>query len=132
MQAAQSNASREANPDAGIRLAHFARQLAQTYSIDDHPKNKTILAQHLQSWKQTLHAAYLHFRAESAGDLAFSRAGEWMLDNFYVVEQTLHQVREDLPKSFYNELPKLSSTALKDYPHVFGVAWEWVNYSQKA
>jgi cyclic beta-1,2-glucan synthetase len=130
MQVARINASQQANPDAEIRLERLARQLAQKYSVDKSPKHKAILTQYLQSWKQTLHAAYLYFRAESSGDLAFSRAGEWMLDNFYVVEQTLHQVEEDLPKSYYDELPKLDSTALKEYPRIFGVAWEWVGYSQ--
>ncbi len=74
--------------------------------------------------------AYVHFRAESSKDLAFSRAGEWMLDNFYIVEQTIHQIEEDLPERYYDQLPKLDKTALKGFPRIFGLAWEWVACSQ--
>jgi cyclic beta-1,2-glucan synthetase len=63
-----------------------------------------ILLRHLQSWEDTLRAAYVLFRAGESKDLTFSRAGEWMLDNFYVVEQTLHQIAQDLPESYYKQL----------------------------
>jgi cyclic beta-1,2-glucan synthetase len=130
MQATPSRASEQANPDAGVRLEQLARQLAQIYTVEKSPKHNAILLQHLQSWEHTLRAAYAVFRGESSKDLAFSRAGEWMLDNFYVVEQTLHQIEEDLPESYYDQLPKLDKTALKGVPRIFGLAWEWVRYSQ--
>ena len=57
----------------------------------------------------------------SSKDLAFSRAGEWMLDNFYVVEQTLHQIEEDLPESYYDQLPKLDNTCAKGIPAHFWI-----------
>ncbi len=63
-------------------------------------------------------------------DLAFSRAGEWMLDNFYVVKQTFRQIEEGLPASFINQLPKLDGTPLKGHPRIFALAWEWIGYSQ--
>jgi len=62
--------------------------------------------------------------------MAFSRAGEWMLDNFYVVKQTLHQIEVDLPKKYYAQLPKLGDTALKGYPRIFGVARGWVEQNE--
>ena len=34
---------------------------------------------------------------------------EWLLDNFYVVEEQLREIRDDLPRSFYRELPKTAS-----------------------
>ena len=36
---------------------------------------------------------------------ALSHAAEWMLDNFYLAQQSLRQVREDMPRSFYRQLP---------------------------
>ena len=40
--------------------------------------------------------------------LAISYAAEWLLDNFYTIEQALRQVKEDLPAKYYHELPKLT------------------------
>ncbi len=62
-----------------------------------------------------------YFRAEISKDLAFSRASEWMLDNFYVVEQTLHQIEEDLPESYYDQLPKLDKYRAKGIPTHFWI-----------
>lgn len=41
--------------------------------------------------------------------LALSYAAEWLLDNFYTVEQALRQVKIDLPATYYSELPKLTA-----------------------
>ncbi len=46
--------------------------------------------------------------------LAISYAAEWLLDNFYTVEQALRQVKEDLPAKYFHELPKLSPAAADD------------------
>ncbi len=130
MQVTRVSTSEQVNQKPEVRLELLARQLAQNSSVDKTLKQKAILLRHLRSWEQTLRAAYVYFRAESSKDLAFSRAGEWMLDNFYVVEQALHQIEEDLPASYYDQLPKLGNTPLKGFPRIFGLAWEWVGYSQ--
>jgi cyclic beta-1,2-glucan synthetase len=130
MQATPIGVSEKANPDAGVRLEQFARQLAQIYTIDKIPKHKVILMQHLQDWERTLHATYAVFRGESSKDTAFLRASEWMLDNYYIVKQTFRQVAEGLPASFFDQLPKLDGTSLKGYPRIFALSWEWVGYSQ--
>src|SRR4051812_43445141 len=31
---------------------------------------------------------------------------EWLIDNFYIVEEQLREIRDDLPRPFYRELPK--------------------------
>jgi cyclic beta-1,2-glucan synthetase len=37
---------------------------------------------------------------------AISPAAEWLLDNFPIVEEQIREIREDLPKSYYFELPE--------------------------
>src|SRR5687768_1388842 len=34
---------------------------------------------------------------------------EWLLDNYYVVEDQLREIRDDLPRGYYQELPKTRS-----------------------
>ena len=74
--------------------------------------------------------AYTCFSTTLSKDIAFSRAGEWMLDNYYIVEQALHQIEQDLPQSYFVQLPKLRETTLKGYPRIFALGWEWVRYNQ--
>ncbi len=130
MRTTSGRTSEQMDLKSGVRLEQLAHQLAQNSLLDKKNKQKTILLQHLQNWEHTLRAAYAVFRAESSKDLAFARAGEWMLDNFYVVEQTLHQIEEDLPESYYDQLPKLDQATRKGVPRIFGLASEWIGYSQ--
>ena len=126
------------NIGADIRLREFAHRLAKTHEVDTAKKSRpedTTLLEYLESWELALHNAYAIFKAvpsKKLSDLSgkSSRAGEWMLDNFYVVKQTFRQIEEDLPDSFLNELPKLSETSLQGHTRIFALAREWIGYSQ--
>jgi cyclic beta-1,2-glucan synthetase len=56
-------------------------------------------------------------------------AAEWLVDNFYIVEEQLREIRDDLPPGFYRRLPKLASGHLQGYPRVYGVAWAFVAHT---
>ena len=133
--APQVISSETANPDGDSRLKEFAYQLAKTHVVVPVPARdvleisrpiKNDLLDHLKIWELTLRNANAIFKSVPANDAPVSRAGEWMLDNFYIVKQTLRQIEEDLPASFLNELPKLES----GHPRIFALAREWVDYSQ--
>jgi cyclic beta-1,2-glucan synthetase len=56
-------------------------------------------------------------------------AAEWLVDNFYIVEEQLREIHDDLPAGYYRELPKLKTGHLEGYPRVFGVAWAFVAHT---
>ncbi len=60
---------------------------------------------------------------------AITPAAEWLVNNFYIVEEQLREIRDDLPPGFYRKLPKLASGHLEGYPRVFGVAWAFVAHT---
>jgi cyclic beta-1,2-glucan synthetase len=53
-------------------------------------------------------------------------AAEWVLDNYHIVEEQLRQIREDLPRGFYYELPKLGEGPCAGFPRVYHLAHELV------
>jgi len=59
-----------------------------------------------------------------------SPAGEWLLDNFYVVQEHVREVRESLPPGFYQELPKLAAGALAGYPRIYEIAIELIAHTE--
>ena len=131
MQVTSIQNTERANPESGGRLDELAHQLAEIHTgVHKSPKAWVLLAKHLRIWEVTLQEAYQHFKVTSLNDPAFSRAGEWMLDNFYIVEQAFRQIEEGLPSRFVKQLPKLDGTLLKDHPRIFALAWEWIGYSQ--
>ena len=70
-------------------------------------------------------------RAAKSGNQITS-AGEWFLDNFYIVEEQIREVRKDLPADYYNELPKLSQGPLVGFPRVYGIAWALIAHTDGA
>src|SRR5512140_1070312 len=132
MQLYTQNELKDTRPDEERSFEQLAQELAERHTEleEKGSTRRVLLSIHLPIWKQALADAYQYFRATSARDLAFSRAGEWLLDNYYIVEQTFHQIEEDLPKSYFDQLPKINTTSLKGYPRVFALAWELTRYKQ--
>ena len=56
-------------------------------------------------------------------------AAEWLVDNFHVVEEQIREIRDDLPRGYYRQLPKLADGPLEGYPRVFGIAWAFVAHT---
>lgn len=53
-------------------------------------------------------------------------AAEWLLDNFYIIEEQVKGIRRDLTKKDYYNLPVLKNGPLKGYTRVFAIAMEVV------
>jgi cyclic beta-1,2-glucan synthetase len=76
----------------------------------------------LKENSRALVAAY-HALAESIRrEHVISPAAEWLVDNFHIVDDQVREIREDLPKSYYRELPKLADGPLQNYPRIYAFA----------
>ncbi len=49
-------------------------------------------------------------------------AGEWLLDNFYLIEEEIRTAKRHLPPGYSRELPRLSSGPSADLPRVYDLA----------
>ena len=56
-------------------------------------------------------------------------AEEWFLDNFHVVDEQLREIRDHLPRGYYDRLPKIASGHLAGTPRVYGLAWAYVAHT---
>jgi cyclic beta-1,2-glucan synthetase len=61
-----------------------------------------------------------------------SPAGEWLLDNFHLIEAQLQQIHEGLPQRYFRSLPLLQEPPLAGLPRVYGVAWAFVAHTDGA
>ncbi|MCK2089182.1 cyclic beta 1-2 glucan synthetase [Thauera aromatica] len=53
-------------------------------------------------------------------------AGEWLLDNFYLIEEQIRTARRHLPKGYSRELPHLGPGPSAGLPRVYDIALETV------
>ncbi len=103
------------------RLEQYAHTLAAEHKTVL-KKGRAQLLPRLEDNGRKLVAAYRTLVEAIRNGRAISPAAEWLVDNFHIVEEQLREIREDLPKSYYHELPKLAESELKDYPRIYAVA----------
>ena len=58
-----------------------------------------------------------------------SPAGEWLLDNFYVISASIRDIQGSMPPEYYRELPKLSNSRMQGYPRVYALALDLISHS---
>ena len=55
-------------------------------------------------------------------------AGEWLLDNFYLIEEQIRTARRHLPKGYSRELPTLLNGPSAGLPRVYDIALETISH----
>ncbi len=55
-------------------------------------------------------------------------AAEWMLDNFYVIEEQIRTARLHFPPSYSKGLPRLAKGPVAGYPRVYSIAMELISH----
>ncbi|HSS22182.1 MAG TPA: glucoamylase family protein [Pyrinomonadaceae bacterium] len=103
------------------RLEQYARTLATEHRTLLR-KGRAHLLPRLEDNGRKLVAAYRTLVEAIRNGRTISPAAEWLVDNFHIVEEQLREIREDLPRSYYRELPKLAEGPLKDYPRIYALA----------
>lgn len=58
-----------------------------------------------------------------------SPAGEWILDNYYLIEEQIRLAQKYLPENYIRELPHFSHGPLTGYPRVYELAMELISHS---
>ncbi len=64
--------------------------------------------------------------AAVAANHRITPAGEWLLDNFYLVEEQVRIARRHLPKGYSRDLPSLGEGASSRLPRVYDIALETI------
>jgi len=55
-------------------------------------------------------------------------AGEWLLDNFYLIEEQIRMAEKHLPKAYSRELPRLLNGPSTGLPRVYDIALETISH----
>jgi cellobiose phosphorylase len=66
--------------------------------------------------------------AASQANRRVSPAGEWLLDNYYLVEEQIRTAQRHLPKGYNRELPRLADGGTEGWPRVYELALEIISH----
>jgi cyclic beta-1,2-glucan synthetase len=114
------------------RLGERARAVARGHHLLPAQKQRGVgpLLLRLDDTKGVLDRVYQELNDGAERGLDISPAGDWLLDNFYIVQEHIREIRTNLPKGYYEELPKLATGSLTGYPRAYEVAIELIAHTE--
>ena len=102
-----------------VQMERYGQKLARTHKVspDKHPyyllkrlgDNEAVITQNC-------------YELNAGKKTSIMPAGEWLLDNYYLIEEQIRTVRQHLPKSFGKGLPSLVSPL--NCPRIYHIASE--------
>ncbi len=104
------------------RLEQYAATLAAEHKVAEKGRRVNLLLPRLEENSRKLIAAYKELAESIREEHVISPAAEWLVDNFHIVEEQVREIREDLPRGYYRELPKLGEGDYKDYPRIYALS----------
>jgi cyclic beta-1,2-glucan synthetase len=111
------------------RLEQYAAFLATEHQIATKPARRNLLLPRLEENSEKLIEAYQALAESIRSEHVISPAAEWLVDNFHIVEEQVREIREDLPRGYYHELPKLARGLFKNYPRIYAFSIELIAHT---
>lgn len=87
---------------------------------------KNPLLKHLQKSEQRLQFLRQDIADAEYIEQTIPMSAEWLLDNMYVIEGSIEDVKRNLPKKYYNVLPKIENGPLAGFPRIYAIAIELI------
>ncbi len=109
------------------QLARHARALATNVTVDSRHHSNRLLAQ-LDANEQSLRS----FNRETllvGPSRRVTPAAEWLLDNFYLIDEQIQMARRHLPRGYSRELPRLVRGPSAGLPRVYDLALELIAHT---
>jgi cellobiose phosphorylase len=112
------------------RIGDAARRIAraQTWTTENPPATTPLIAL-LERAGDSLEADNRILSSAVRKLHPVSPATEWLLDNYYLIDEQLRAVRHDLPAKYGVELPRLTADPLKGFPRVYEATISLVSYT---
>ncbi|HET7826081.1 MAG TPA: glucoamylase family protein, partial [Anaeromyxobacter sp.] len=111
------------------RLDERARSLAARFTVDPSRRAARSVFQRFDDNVRLLREAYRTLAGDVHRGEFVTAAAEWLLDNFHLVASEAGDVRQNLPRGYYRELPKLAAREQAGNARVYALAVELIRHS---
>lgn len=105
-----------------------ARNLAASHDISDQQSPEQLLKR-LDENEEVLFRVTNLLQDSVKSKKSITPAGEWLLDNFYLVEEQIRIAKRHLPKGYSKGLPQLAKGPSAGFPRVYDIAIEIISHS---
>ena len=111
------------------QLEAHATRIAAAHALAANPRRARPLSPRLDESSTALDEAYLFLSASARRDTEPVGSEDWLRDNHHVVQDQIREIRQQLPRKYYLELPKLAHGPFMGYPRVYLVARELIAHT---
>ena len=109
------------------QMAQHGQVLAASHRLSTSRGSDALLVRLAQN--EALLAAVRALLMEAVNDdRRITPAGEWLLDNFYLIEEQIRTARRHLPAGYSRELPRLAAGPSAGLPRVYDLALETISH----
>ncbi|MDB5282957.1 MAG: glycosyltransferase, partial [Bacteroidota bacterium] len=110
------------------QMEQHSKSLAKAHQISQKPITDRLLLRLADNEKVLLEVRNL-LTDSVKGHFLLSPAGEWLLDNFYLIEEQIRTAKKHLPKKYSEGLPQLVSGPSAGLPRVYDIALEIISHT---
>ncbi|HET9265663.1 MAG TPA: glucoamylase family protein, partial [Vicinamibacterales bacterium] len=111
------------------RLQAQAIALAQSHRVVPAPSRGRPLLPRLDESATRLEEVYQFLSAAARAEGQAVASEDWLRDNYHVVQDQVREIRQDLPRKYYIELPKLAEGPSEGYPRVYVIAQALIGHT---
>src|SRR5687768_7715352 len=110
------------------QMAQHAIHVAETHQLSK-DQGPELLLKRLAENEEILFAVTNRLHDDVRDKRPITPAGEWLLDNFYLIEEQIRTAKRYLPKGYSKELPRLSAGPSEGFPRVYDIAIQIISHS---
>jgi len=107
------------------QMEQHGRNLASSHTLAPRRAKDRLLTRLADNERVLTGACHVLTSAVTA-NYRITPAGEWLLDNFYLIEEQIRTAKRHLPKGYSRELPRLAHGPSAGLPRVYDIALETI------
>jgi cellobiose phosphorylase len=108
------------------QLARHAKTIAANHQVVSRQRSNLLLARLGQN--EDILRTFNRVTLAVDPNRRITPAAEWLLDNFYLIEEQIQLARRHLPRGYSRELPRLLNTASIGLPRVYDIVLELISH----
>ncbi|MDU4598869.1 MAG: cyclic beta 1-2 glucan synthetase, partial [Clostridium sporogenes] len=103
-------------------LEQLAEDISEFHSIVSNRKCRKLVLESLDKSYERIMNNYKYIVSLDEDINMTVPAGEWLLDNIYLIEKEYKDIKKNMPSSYYVKLPVINKGIMKCYPRVYHLA----------
>ena len=111
------------------QLEQYLEKLASEQILQNYSTKETYPIYHLKENFKFIEAVYLLLNNHVKLGVPIHPAGEWLLDNFYIIEETIEVIIQNMPLKKYRNFLGIANGIDTGFARIYVLAYEIVKYT---